>query len=232
MADSGRFPRKPPLGNTEAEYRPGNDAPGTTSDPREPHIMSRAFLNSRGWMASASAPHDRRRDRRRPCRLEVHRHRCLRRGFGEPARADGGRHRGDRVGPRAPPHDYVDRHRAGAPLHHPPERDRGHRRAGAPHPGPDRRARHRPRGARRLGRAGRAPGAGSTGGPRQDHARLDSRSFASTRPRRRKRWIRRVPSTTSPRRRWRGPARSSPRRSSARHSGPGWASPTSTSANT
>ena len=54
MADSGRFPRKPPLGDTEAEYRPGNDAPGTTSDPREPHNMSRAFLNSRGWMASAA----------------------------------------------------------------------------------------------------------------------------------------------------------------------------------
>ena len=52
MADSGRFPRKPTLGDTEAEYRPGNDAPGTTSDPREPHNMSRAFLNSRGWMAS------------------------------------------------------------------------------------------------------------------------------------------------------------------------------------
>ena len=54
MADSGRFPRKSPQGNTEAEHRPGHDAPGPTSDPREPHIMSRAFLNSRGWMASAA----------------------------------------------------------------------------------------------------------------------------------------------------------------------------------
>ena len=53
MADTGRFPRKSPLGNTEADYRPGT-APGTTSDPREPHTMSRAFLNSRGWMASAA----------------------------------------------------------------------------------------------------------------------------------------------------------------------------------
>ena len=53
MADTGRFPRNPAQGNTEADHRPGNEGPGTTSDPRESHIMSRAFLNSRGWMASA-----------------------------------------------------------------------------------------------------------------------------------------------------------------------------------
>ncbi len=45
MADRERFPRNPNEANTDAEYRP-------TPDPREPHIMSRAFLNSRGWMAS------------------------------------------------------------------------------------------------------------------------------------------------------------------------------------
>jgi membrane fusion protein, multidrug efflux system len=53
VADTGRFPRNPAQGNTEADHRPGNEGPGTTSDPRESHIMSRAFLNSRGWMASA-----------------------------------------------------------------------------------------------------------------------------------------------------------------------------------
>ena len=54
----------------------------------------------------------------------------------------------------------------------------GHGRACQPHAGPDRRARHRARRARRLGRAGRAPGAGGAGGPRRDHARVDSKSFA------------------------------------------------------
>ena len=54
MADTGRSPRKSQQGNPEADYRPGRDAPGTTPDPREPHKMSRAFLNSRGWMASAA----------------------------------------------------------------------------------------------------------------------------------------------------------------------------------
>ena len=54
MADTGRFPRNSPEGNTQADHRPGNDAPGTTSDPRESYTMSRAFLNSRGWMASAA----------------------------------------------------------------------------------------------------------------------------------------------------------------------------------
>jgi membrane fusion protein, multidrug efflux system len=53
VADTGRFPRNSPLGNTDAGNRPGQDAPGTTSDPRKSHIMSRAFLNSRGWIASA-----------------------------------------------------------------------------------------------------------------------------------------------------------------------------------
>ncbi len=54
MAESGAFRRNSPQGNTEAEHRPGKDAPGTTSDPRESPIMSRAFLNSRGWIASAA----------------------------------------------------------------------------------------------------------------------------------------------------------------------------------
>jgi membrane fusion protein, multidrug efflux system len=54
VADTGRFPRNSPLGNTEADPRPGTDTPGPTSDPRESHIMSRAFLNSRGWMAPAA----------------------------------------------------------------------------------------------------------------------------------------------------------------------------------
>ena len=53
MAETGRFPRNSLKGNTEADHHPGTDTPGTTSDPRESHIMSRAFLNSRGWMASA-----------------------------------------------------------------------------------------------------------------------------------------------------------------------------------
>jgi membrane fusion protein (multidrug efflux system) len=51
VSDDERFPRKSHLGNSDADYRPGT-VPGPTSDPRESHTMSRAFLNSRGWMAS------------------------------------------------------------------------------------------------------------------------------------------------------------------------------------
>ena len=51
MSHDERFPRKSQQGNTDADARPGA-VPGPTPDPREWHTMSRAFLNSRGWMAS------------------------------------------------------------------------------------------------------------------------------------------------------------------------------------
>lgn len=54
MADQRPISRNSVQGNTQADFRPGTHAPGATPDPRESHIMSRAFLNSRGWMISTA----------------------------------------------------------------------------------------------------------------------------------------------------------------------------------
>jgi membrane fusion protein, multidrug efflux system len=54
VSDSEQFPRYSLQGNTRADSRPGEDAPGATPERREQPIMSRAFLNSRGWIASTA----------------------------------------------------------------------------------------------------------------------------------------------------------------------------------
>ena len=86
--------------------------------------------------------------------------------------------------------------------------------------GPDRRARRTARGARRVGRGGGARGAEGGGGAGADHARPHGVPEPAARPCPRRKWTRRAHRATWPRRRWRGPGRSSPGRPSARRSAP------------
>ncbi len=178
-----------------------------------------------------AARHDR-RHRRRARRLEVHGHRRRQRRLRQPARADGVGDGRRRPGARAPPDHHVHRHRAGTALDHPAQRAGRHRAPGSADPG-------------QIVEAGTVLVALDVSVEEAELRAQEAQaalaettlaapgeSAANTAPPRRKRWTGRAPSATSRWRRSRGPGRSSPRRSSARRSGPGSASPTCTPAST